>query len=535
MSADSNDTLVGAERSLSRATSYVAGIRDQLHAKQTAAVALESAVKRLLNSTIVLYDFKWSVFIEYNSMTGSMFAWAEKPHGLKISSSAISAAFHGGVPQLDTNPALMLGAALGLQYESACTFDDEVKAIYRGAGPNTRVYVSTRGLSELLSWEQATDATLRGFVSGGSTIGGTIDELARACLNELNGAQAFLQQSAAGQPVGLAREIMDTLTTRKGLDTPALEIKPFVGRAKYTARVAGSSQLLKYVPGLESKIDQVGMSFSLPRRGFAILVKDRQVPSANALLTRIGKMTPPSPQAIKDALRGENYRLLEPVLSGAAGDVSELIAPGLEKRFRDLDYSRIPGERRNPACLDLRRTPVGAEFERLSAKLRIGNQGEEALRRLSVNTHSGQVSIAVELRAREQTSLEQAINVAGRTVNDLSDFSVRSWKESLEGVKNLRQQIDLATTEVAAAAAAVGRETTNLLAARTAVNAARDEWSTAGELLSAANKSVSHCADELRIARDAESRAESRVANLKKLIGYLSHMLDLDPALHAHS
>ena len=258
LSADAHATLLGAQRSLSRATSQLAGLRDQLDAKQTAVGAFESSVKRLLNTTIVLYDFKWSVFIEFNSMTGSMFAWAEMPHGLKISSSALCTAFHGGVPQLDTNPVLMLGAALGLQYESSCTFDDEVRAIYRAAGPNTRVYVSTRGLSELLSWEHSADATARGFASGGSTIGGTIDELARACLNELNGARAFLEQSAAGQAHGLEREIMDTLLTRKELDTPSVQIKPFVGRVKYTARVAGISQLPKYLPGLEPKDRQPG-------------------------------------------------------------------------------------------------------------------------------------------------------------------------------------------------------------------------------------------------------------------------------------
>jgi hypothetical protein len=535
VSAFAHATLLGAERSLARATSQLAGLRDQLDAKQTAKVALESSVKRLLNTTIVLYDFKWSVFIEFNSMTGSMFAWAEMPHGLKISSSAIYAAFRGGVPQLDSNPALMLGAALGLQYESSCTFDDEVRAIYRGAGPNTRVYVSTRGLAELLSWEHSADATLRGLRSGGSTIGGTIDELARACLNELSGAHAFVEQSAAGEADGLEREVMDTLITRKALDTPALEIKPFVGRVKYTARVAGRSQLPKYLPGLEAKIDNPGMTFSVPRRGFAILVKDRQVASANELRASIGTMTARSPQAITATLRGENYRLLERALSGETGDVGERIAPALEKRFRDLDYARIPTDRKNPFCLDLRRTPVGAEFERLSASLRIGKQGEEVLRRLSFDTHTGQVSIAVELRAQEQTSLEQAIKVVGRTVDDLNDITVRTWKASIDGGKDLRQQIDRATTEVAAAAALVGRETTELLTAQNAVNSARDAWNTTSGLLCAANKSVSHCADELKIARDLESRALSRVMNLTKLIGFLSHTVGSDRPLHARS
>ncbi len=171
----------------------------------------------------------------------------------------------------------------------------------------------------------------------------------------------------------------------------------------------------------------------------------------------------------------------------------------------------------------------------MAASLRIGKQGEEVLRRLSFNTHTGQVSIAVELRAKEQTSLEQAIHVAGRTVDDLFDVSVRGWKAALEGVKNLRQQIDLATNEVATAGAAVGRETTELVTAQHEVNAARDALSTTSGLLSAANTSVRHCADELKIARDSESRAESRVANLKKLIGFLSHVLDWNPALHARS
>jgi hypothetical protein len=531
-SAHAHATLLGAQRSLARATSQLAGLRDQLDAKQTSVIAIESSVKRLLVTTIVLYDFKWSVFIDYNSMTGSMFAWAEMPHGLKISTSAICAAFEGAVPQLDKDPALMLGAALGLQYETSSTFDDEVRAIYRRAGPNTRVYVSTRGLSELLSWEHSAAATSRGFAPGGSTIAGTIDELARACLNELTGARAFLDQSSAGQADGLERDVMDTLIARKGLDTSSLQIKPFVGRVKYTARVAGSSQLPKYLPGLEARIDNPGMTFSLPRRGFAILVKDRRVPSANELRASIGKMTAPYPQAIKATLRGENCRLLEHALDGEAGIVSVRIAPGLEQQFRDLDFARVPIDRLNPFCLDLRRTPVGAVFERLSANLRIGNQGEEILRRLSFDTHSGQVSIAIELRAKEQTSLAQAINVAGRTVDDLNDITVRSWKSSIEGVKNLRHQIDLATTEVGAAGAAVGRDTTELLAVQNAVNSARDAWNTASGLLSAANKSLGHRADELKIARESESLAESRVMNLKKLIGFLSHVLDSTRPLH---
>ena len=72
----------------------------------------------------------------------------------------------------------------------------------------------------------------------------------------------------------------------------------------------------------------------------------------------------------------------------------------------------------------------------------------------------------------------------------------------------------------------VGRETTELLTAQNAVNSARDAWNSTSGLLSAASKSLSHCADELKIARDLESRAQSRVMNLKKLIGFLSYILD---------
>ena len=183
------------------------------------------------------------------------------PDGLNLPSSAITAAFHGDIPLPEVNPVEMLGASLGFQVEGTCNFDDVTAKIYQEAGSNARVYVSTRALAEVLSPEHAADATTKAILSGGSTIKGTTDELARACLNELNGAYAFLQQAAAAEPQKILGNVMAAILTGKRVETASLEIKPFVAEMNYTVRAAGSSDLLNYLPELQKKIDNLGMTF----------------------------------------------------------------------------------------------------------------------------------------------------------------------------------------------------------------------------------------------------------------------------------
>ena len=142
-------------------------------------------------------------------------------------------------------------------------------------------------------------------------------------------------------------------------------------------------------------------------------------------------------EVLKAALPGESYQLVELAADMETANVDELIAPGLEKLFRDLDYSKLAVDQARPFCLDLRRTPVGKEIERLAAKLRMGNEGEATLSRLTFNLHTGQVFAAIDLTARDRTSLQQAINLVGKSVNDLSDETVRNWKASLVDVEKL--------------------------------------------------------------------------------------------------
>jgi len=533
--SSAHDVLVVAQNAFTRASNELGRLRTDLTAKQNAVAAAESLVNRLLAANIVLYDMKWSIFIEYNSMTGSFNTWAELPDGLKVTSSAITGAFHGDVPLPEIDPAEMLATAFGFQLDRQCTFDDEVAKVYRDAGSNASVFVSTRGLAELLSPEHAADATVKAVISGGSTIEGSLDEVATGCLNELNGAYAFLQQSASDQADKLLGNLMDAMVTGTKLDAPTVQIKPFVAQMNYTVKLTdGAQQLLKYIPGLQQKIDKVGLTYSFPRPGFAIVVKNHPVPTRNALRAKIGTIKSLSPQALKAALPSGSYQLLEPVLTSGSVDPTAVITASLESLFKSIDYTGMMVDPVYPYCLDLRGTPVQKELERLARTLKIGNQGEANLSRLSFNFHTGQVSIAIDLRAKDVTTLQAALKVVGKTVDDVSDDSVRTWKAAVADVEKVRQQIDTAVKHVSSASDVVAKRTGEMLAAQAAVNAATAARNGAKSLLDGAVNMENHRADDLRNARKAVAQAQSRIGDLEKLIERLSHVIPHIPIPRPH-
>jgi hypothetical protein len=521
-----HDALVAAQRALAQASDKLGGLRADLAVKQSALAAAESSVTRLLDSNIVLYDMKWSIFIEYNSMAGSFNAWAELPDGLKVTSSAITAAFHGNVPLPEIEPAEMLATAFGFELDRQCTFDNVVANIYADAGSDAVVFTSTRGLSELLSPEHAADATVKAVISGGSTIEGSLDEVATGCLNELNSAYAFLQQSASSEADTLLGNLMDAMITGTKLDTPTVQIKPFVAQMNYTVKLTdGAQQLLKYIPALQQNPAPVGLTFSFPRPGFAIVVKSHPVPTRTALRAQIGTIKSLSPTALKAALPSASYQLLEPALTSGSVDPTALITASLETLFKNINYTSMTIDPVYPYCLDLRGTPVQTELERLAGLLKIGNQGEANLSRLSFNFHTGQVSIAIDLRAMDQTTLQKAITLAGKTVDDVSDDSVRTWKAAVAEVANARQQIDAEVKNVSSASDLVARRTGQMVAAHSAVTTAQSMLDRARGLWDDAVGAALHRADDLRNARKAVAQAQSRIGDLENLINRLSHVI----------
>ncbi len=521
-----HDLLIAAQHAFTQASDEVARLRNDLNVKQNALNAAESFVNRLLASDIVLYDMKWSIRIEYNSSTGSFNAWAELPDGLKVTSSAIKAAFHGDVPLPEIDPAEMVATAFGFQLDRQCTFDDAVAKVYRDAGSNASVYVSTRGLAELLSPEHAADATVKAVISGGSTIEGSFDEVAQGCLDELNGAYTFLRQTASNEADKLLSNLMDAMITGANLDSPTVQIKPFVAQMNYTVRLTdGSKQLLKYLPSLQKQIDKVGLTYSFPRPGFAVVVKNHPVPVRSALRTQIGTIKSLDPQALKTALPAASYQLLEPVLSSGSVDPTATITASLESLFKNLDYSALSVDAAFPYCLELSGTPVQTELERLTRNLKIGNQGQAKVSRLSFNFHTGQVSVALDMQAKDVTTLQAALKIVGKTIEEVSDDAVRTWKTAIADVEKAREKVDDAVKTLNAESAVVAKRTSDLFNAQTAVNAATAARNGAKNLLDGALVMENHRSDDLRNARKALADVQSRIGDLERLIQRLSHLI----------
>src|SRR5262249_20857410 len=145
---------------------------------------------------LVLYDMKWSVFAEWNLRTSAFNTWGLMPKGIELTSAELYSVFQGKptIPSWDRLE--LLNGCLGSKFERQCDFEMLAKKYDRDAAPTDRVYVSTRGLAELLAAGQFAGSRPRAVFSGGSTIEGSAVELASGCLRELNAVHAFLQDAA---------------------------------------------------------------------------------------------------------------------------------------------------------------------------------------------------------------------------------------------------------------------------------------------------------------------------------------------------
>ena len=227
------------------------------------------------------------------------------------------------------------------------------------------------------------------------------------------------------------------------VDTPTVQIKRFTAQIKYTVKpTEGAQQLLSYLPGLKRKIDHLGETYSYPRFGFAIVVKNQPVPAPNALRAKMGTISSLSPQAIKTALNDADFLLILPALATGDVDPTQVFTALLQTKLKGVDYTGLPADPVFPYCYDLRGIPVvKTEMDKLADRMKIGNRGQAEVSRLSFNFHTGQVSVAINLRAKAVTSLEAAAEDAGKTRDDVSDATVARFKAVTADLEAARRQV----------------------------------------------------------------------------------------------
>jgi hypothetical protein len=507
---------------LTQATNELSRARaDFTNAQQKLTVA-EGLMNALLDANLTLYDMQWSVSVEYNALTGSFTSWATFPDGLKVTSSALAEALHGGVPLPEIEPAEALGTALGFKLDKNCTFDTEVASIYQNAGAGASVYVSTRGLSELLSPEHAADASIKAVLSGGSTLEGALDEVARACLSEVNAVRAFLQQVAPTEADKLFGNVMQAIISGTKFESPTVSIHPFTAKMDYTVEVAGGAiALLKYLPNLQKDVDKLHATFSFPRAGFAVIVKSSPVPTRTALHSAIGTVHAIDPNVLRSALSEGSVQLLQVALTADA-DPMTVVSSAIETALKNLDLSTIPIDPAFPYCLDLKGTAVGTALDRLLKNLVIGKQGAATISRFNINFHSGQVSAVVDLRAKDSSSLRDALKLVEKVTTDIDDASLRAWKTATNDLEAVRQQVDVITNRVADASTVVNTRANAMIAAQNAANRAKLVRDRAQGLLNDAEAMENHRAQDLRNARKAVVQVQSRINSLQRLIRQLT-------------
>ncbi len=119
--------------------------------KQEAAV--RDALEKLLAEQLTVIDLAWSINTEFAPSTSKAFSRAQFPLGKYTQDQIESALKKGGytLPELSLSDCLNLSVAL--RVEAQCDFEEVVRRIYRDAAFNSRIYVSSRSLAELLSAE----------------------------------------------------------------------------------------------------------------------------------------------------------------------------------------------------------------------------------------------------------------------------------------------------------------------------------------------------------------------------------------------
>ena len=416
----------------------------------------------------------------------------------------------------------MLNACVGLSIERRCQFDLTAQRYYREAGPGDRVYVSTRGLGELLSREQFASRGINRVFSGGSTIEGSAIELANGCLRELNAVHAFLKDTAADEADHMLPEIAETIATGQAMKSPKVQIIPFQARVEYEVKPGGESELLWYLPKLKSEDASRGLRASASRPGFAVVVKNcpSEERPGNKFDSRIGKAKPLSRGVLKRMLPGETSRLFELALADES-DESARSTSNECKMFEQMDFTQVKISPEERAIVDLRATAVGAEIERRISSLKIGHLGEARVSRLSLNALTSQVALVADLRAREKIALGEALKLVGKTTEDLNGQVTQSWKAAGTEVTKLRSELSETTRKLAQAANAESRAVGVLDFAQRDLDAARRQQADASRSLGVAVQAKNEAQRQVEMSSGRVKDAERNVIDLAKLMNQL--------------
>ena len=169
----------------------------------------------------------------------------------------------------------------------------------------------------------------------------------------------------------------------------------------------------------------------------------------------------------------------------------------------------------------------------MTRNLKIGNQGQAKVSRLSFNFHTGQVSVVLDMQGKDVTTLQAALKIVGKTIEEVSDDAVRTWKTAIVDVEKAREKVDDAVKTLNSESAVVAKRTSDLFNAQTAVNAATAARNRAKNLLDGAIVMENHRSDDLRNARKTLSDVQSRIGDLEKLI-QLSHLIPSIPIPRPH-
>lgn len=489
----------------------------------------QKALDDLLSRNIVLYDMGWRVNIEYDLKTQGFNAWAEFPHGMQLTTGEIASVLNGKPALPEIEPLELLTACLGLDVDRQCDYDDVVRQAYRGIAPTDRVYVSTRGLSELLTPEHAGSAAVDAVVSGGSTIEGTANELVAACRRELNSVNAFLRDTAKDEADNALPRLAEAIASGQPFESPKLTIKPLHAHMKYTARLAGASELLNFLPGLKRKNGELG-STSSPRPGFIVVVKNVAQPlSAKDFAAQIG--TAHLPAAFLQQLPAGTV----PLFSTAQLDPDDpftAVAASLATAFKNLDYGQLkPIDPADPVFLDLRATPIGKTLNALVGNLKVGNAGDPpTISKLSLNLHTGQVSATVNLSAKAKVKLADAIRIVGKTFHDIDASFLKDWQNASAEVANLSKELSDATAKLAPANADVKNAIDALNGANHALDLAKASYQHALAVLNSATAAQANAGHDVAVAKNNVKQAEDTVKHFTDLVGHLQ----LPPARHIH-
>jgi hypothetical protein len=144
--------------------------------------------------------------------------------------------------------------------------------------------------------------------------------------------------------------------------------------------------------------------------------------------------------------------------------------------------------------------------------------------RLTIDSQTGQVVIVIDLRARQKSTLKDAIQVAKKSLEDVNDETVMKWKAATLQVKRLHDEIPLATLELSHASNKIGRLSEVLKIDQEHLSSVLAEQKAAQAALDEADRARKLSQGRRDAAANAVERAEQNLKDLGKLITKLSQL-----------